>query len=116
MDLSQFPEEEHALVCLLDQGCDVGGPGEVLRDVDSKELEAGDTFNPLPIDMDRAVCAYFVPSEVHDDLFSLACVEGQVVVDASLCQVPDLFPVWRLIVFADEPDHGCIVCKLHDCV
>ena len=57
-----------------------------------------------------------VPSEVHDDLFSLACVEGQVVVDASLCQVPDLFPVWRLIVFADEPDHGCIVCKLHDCV
>ena len=98
MDLSQFPEEEHALVCLLDQGCDVGGPGEVLRDVDSKELKAGDTLDLLPIHMDRAVCAYSVPSGVQDDLFSRACVEGQVVVAAPLCQVPDLFPVCRLVV------------------
>ena len=98
MDFSQFPEEEHALMCLFDQGCDIGGPGDVLRYVDSKELIAGDTFNLLPIDMDTAVCAYFVPPEVHDDRFSLACLEGQVVVAAPLCQVPDLFPVCRLVV------------------
>ena len=31
--------EEHAFVGLLDEGCDVGGPGDVLRDVSPRNLK-----------------------------------------------------------------------------
>ena len=60
--------------------------------MDTQELEAGDTLNLRPIDMDGGVCATFLP-EVHNELFGLLGVESQVVVSTSLSQVLDLFSV-----------------------
>src|SRR4029434_6662528 len=104
MGLLQSPQEEETLVCFLYQGFGVEGPREVLRDVDTQELEAGDTLNLHPVDMDGDVCASFLP-EVHNELFGLLGVESQVV-------VLDLFSVGRLIVVTDEANHRCVVCKL----
>ena len=42
---------------LLDQGGDVEDPREVLGDVDTQKLEAGDVLNLRPIDTDGGVCA-----------------------------------------------------------
>ena len=44
MVLSQSPQEEEALVNLLDQTGAVGCPAEILRDVDPQEFEASDTM------------------------------------------------------------------------
>ena len=80
--------------------------------MDTQELKAGDTFNLHPVDTDGGVCATFGPPEVHNELFGLLGVEGQVVVGAQLRQMLDLFPVGRLIIVADEANHRCVVCKL----
>ena len=111
MGLLQSTQEEEKLVCLLDQGWGVEGPREVLRDVDTQELEAGDTLNLRSVDMDGGVCATCLP-EVNNEIFGLLGVESQVVVGAPLRQVLDLFYVGRLIVVADEANHCYVVCKL----
>ena len=66
-------------MCLFDQGGGVEGPGEVFRDVDSQELEAGDTLYLCPVDVEGGVCATLGLPEVHDDLLGILGVEGQVV-------------------------------------
>src|SRR4029434_6126552 len=111
MGLLQSPQEEETLVCFLYQGFGVEGPREVLRDVDTQELEAGDTLNLHPVDMDGDVCASFLP-KVHNELFGLLGVESQVFVGAPHRQVLDLFSVSRLIVVTDEANHRCVVCEL----
>ena len=52
MVLLQCPQEEEALVSFLYQAGGVGGPGQVLQDVDSQELEAGDLVDGHPVDVD----------------------------------------------------------------
>ena len=47
--------EAEMLVSLLDQGGGVEGPREILGDVDTQKLEAGDTLNLHPIDKDGGV-------------------------------------------------------------
>ena len=91
---------------LLDQGGGVEGPREILGDVDTQELKAGDTLNLRPVDADGGVCSSFLP-EVHNELFGLLGVAG-----TPLCQMPDLFSVGRLILVADEANHRCVVCEL----
>ena len=49
VDLLESPQKEETLVSLLDQGRGVEGPREVLRDVDSQKLEAGDTLHLSPV-------------------------------------------------------------------
>ena len=64
---------------LLDPGGGDEGPREVLGDVDTQKLEAGDTLNLCPADMDRGVCAIILLSVVHNELFGLLGVESQAV-------------------------------------
>ena len=61
MGLLQSPQEEETLVSLLDQGGGVEGPREILGDVDTQELKAGDTLNLCPVDLDGGVCSSFLP-------------------------------------------------------
>ena len=70
----QCPQEEEALVSLLDKAGGVGGPGQVFRDVGPQELEAGDTLNDHPIDVDGCMHASFLLPEVHDELLGFAGV------------------------------------------
>ena len=51
MNFLQSPQEEEMLVSLLDQGGGVESPREVLGDVNTQKLEAGDTLNI------RSICA-----------------------------------------------------------
>jgi hypothetical protein len=65
---------------LLDQGGGVDGPGEVLRDVDPQKPKTGDTLSLRSFDAEGGVRVTFRPPVVHDHLFCLLGVEGQVVV------------------------------------
>lgn len=76
--LPHTPQEEEALVSLLDQLGAAGRPGEILGDVDSQEPEAVHTFHRRPLDVDGWMWVS-VPPEVHDELLGLLGVEQQVV-------------------------------------
>ncbi len=78
MDFLQSPHEEETPVCLLDQSRILEGPREVLRDVDTQKLKPGDTFNLCLIDTGGDVHATFGLPEVHNELFGLLGVEGQI--------------------------------------
>ncbi|KAF0039232.1 hypothetical protein F2P81_007467 [Scophthalmus maximus] len=103
-----------ALVGLLNQTGGVSGPGEVLCDVGPQELEAGDTFNSHPVDVNGIVRASSFSPEVHDELLRLAGVEEQVIVSTPSGQMLYLLPVGCLVVVADEANHRRIVRKLDD--
>ena len=60
--------------------------------MDAKELEALDTLHNSPIDVDGGVL-FHLSHTVHDQLFGLNDVEGEVGVLAPHCQVSDLFRV-----------------------
>lgn len=68
-------QKEDALVSLLNQARGVGGPGQVLQDI-----EAGDTFNSCFVDMDRAMRSYMHPPEVHNEVFDFSGVKEQIFV------------------------------------
>ena len=99
---------------LLDQAGGVCGPGQVLRDGGSQELEAGDTFNNHPVNVDGVMRASFLLPEVHNELLCFTGVKEQVIVSAPCGQVLYLFPVGSLIVVTDEANHRGVVCKLND--
>ena len=73
------------LVSLLDQIGGVEDPREVLGDVDTQKLEAGDTLNLCSIVTDGCVCAIIWLSIVHSELFGLLGVASQVVVGTPRC-------------------------------
>uniref|UniRef100_A0A3Q3FPB4 Bcl-2 Bcl-2 homology region 1-3 domain-containing protein n=1 Tax=Labrus bergylta TaxID=56723 RepID=A0A3Q3FPB4_9LABR len=112
---------------LLNQTGGVSGPGEVLCDVGPQELEAGDTFNSHPVDVNGVVRASSFSPEVHDDLLRLAGVEEQVVVSTpvfSCChvrlinQVPGncargIFMKVARNIFADGIHWGRVVALFH---
>ncbi|KAK3526608.1 hypothetical protein QTP70_030747 [Hemibagrus guttatus] len=52
-------------------------PRQILRDVDTQELKAGDTLYFRPVDVDRGVSAAVRFPEVHNELFGLHGTEGQ---------------------------------------
>ncbi|KAF0029676.1 hypothetical protein F2P81_018781 [Scophthalmus maximus] len=109
-----FMDNRQALVGLLNQTGGVSGPGEVLCDVGPQELEAGDTFNSHPVDVNGIVRASSFSPEVHDELLRLAGVEEQVIVSTPSGQMLYLLPVGCLVVVADEANHRRIVRKLDD--
>ena len=65
MDFLQSPQEEEMLVSLLDQGGGVEGPREVLGDVDTQKLEAGDMPHRHTVDTDGGVCGIIWLFVVH---------------------------------------------------
>ena len=101
MVLPQSPQEEEALVSLLDQLGAVGRPGEILGDVDSQELEAAHTLHSRPLIVDGWMWVS-IPPVVHDELLGLLGVKQQVVCVAPLSQTIHLLPVGGLIVVTDE--------------
>ncbi len=80
----------------------------------SQELEAGDTFNNHPVNVDGVMRASFLLPEVHNKLLCLAGVKEQVIVSAPCGQVLYLLPVGSLIVVFDEANHRGVICKLDD--
>ncbi|KAK3514990.1 hypothetical protein QTP70_003259 [Hemibagrus guttatus] len=54
-------------------------PRQFLKDVDTQELKAGDTLYFRPIDVDRGVSPAVRFLEVHNELFVLCGIEGEVV-------------------------------------
>ncbi len=80
----------------------------------SQELEAGDTFNNHPVNVDGVMRASFLLPEVHNKLLCLAGVKEQVIVSASCGQVLYLLPVGSLIVVFDEANHRGVIRKLDD--
>ncbi len=90
---------------LLDKAGGVCGPGQVLRDVGSQELEAGDTIINHPVNVDGVMRAWFLLPEVHNKLLCLG-VKEQVIVSAP-CG-----PVGSLIIVSDEANHCGVICKL----
>jgi hypothetical protein len=66
-----------------------------------------------PVDLNGVVFGPPFP-EVHNHLFCLAHIEGEVVVLAPHCQVSDLLPIRCLIVVGDQAYHHCVVSKLND--
>lgn len=57
-----------------------------------QELEAGDTFNSHPIDVNRVVRASFRLPEVHNELLGFPVVREQVIISAPLDQRLYLLP------------------------
>lgn len=78
------------------------GPGEILRYVDAKELEAGHTLHCNSVDADVGVCRAPRPPEVHNNLLGFLGVKYQALVSAPHDQVPYLIPVGRLVVTSDQ--------------
>ena len=60
--------------------------------MDTEELEALDPVHYSPVEVNGGVLGSLFPV-VHDQLFCLADVEGEVVVLAPHCQVSDFLPV-----------------------
>ena len=113
MVLPQSPQEEEALMSLLDQLGAAGRPGEILGDVDSQELEAVHMLHQHPLDVDG--CTWVsIPPEVHHELLGLLGIEQQVVGVAPLSQTSHLLPVGGLITVFVEADHCGVICKLND--
>ena len=78
--------------------------------MDTKELEALNLLNYCLIDENGGVLGPPF-SVIHNHLFRLDHVEGEVVILASHCQVSDLLPIGCLIIVGD---HCCVVGKLND--
>ena len=85
--------------CLYQAG-GVGGPGQVLRDVGLQELEAGDSLDGHPVDVDGIMRASSLLPEVHNELLGFAGAKEQVIICIPCGQVLYLFPVGCLIVVA----------------
>ncbi len=113
MSFLKAPKKVEALLCLFNQGGGVYGPGEIIGDVDAKELEAGHTLHCSSVDGDGGVCLAPGPPEVHDDLLGFLGVECQVVVSTPRGQVPYFLPVGRLIVTSDQAYHRGVICELN---
>ena len=96
------------LVSLLDQAGGVCGPGQVLRDGGSQELEAGDTYNNHPVNVDGVMPASFLLPEVHNELLCLAGVKEQVIVSTPCGQGLYLLPVGSLVVVSEASHRGVI--------
>jgi hypothetical protein len=69
--------------------------------VDTKDLETFDPFHYNPVDVNGALFCTNFPV-VHDQLFCLAHVEGEVVVLASHCQVSDLLLIGCFYVISEQ--------------
>ena len=77
----------------------------IVGDVDTKELETLDPLLYSPVDVIGGLFSSPIPV-VHNQLFCLAHVEGEVVVLASHCQFSDL-PIGCLIVVSDQAYQCC---------
>ena len=58
MELLKSPQEEKMLVSLLDHSGGVEGQTEVLGDVDTQKLEAGDTLSLRSVDTDGGCVSF----------------------------------------------------------
>ncbi|MCI4374885.1 hypothetical protein PGIGA_G00011690 [Pangasianodon gigas] len=114
--LFQSPQKIKALLCLFNQKGGVQGPGEVLGDVDPKELKTGYTLNSSSVNVNGSVSVIPSTSEVHDGLLCVFGVEFQVVVQTPYHKMLDLLPVSRLIVTSDQAYHRGVICKLDNAV
>eukprot|EP00061_Rhincodon_typus_P008634 g31423.t1 len=81
-----------ALVCFLDSSFDVDGPGQIVGDIHSKELEALDYLHLSTIDPDRRVSSTPLP-EVDDQLLHFAGIEREIVVFTPCHEAVYLLPV-----------------------
>lgn len=79
-----------------------------------QKLEAGDTFDGPPFNVDRVMCASSHFPEVHNEFLGFAGVEEQVIFSAPSGQVLYLFSIGSLIVVADDTNHRGIIPKLDD--
>eukprot|EP00061_Rhincodon_typus_P005284 g24596.t1 len=74
---SEPPEEEEALLCLLDCRIYVGSPGQVVGYRHSEELDALYPLNLSSVDVDGGMFSSYL-SEVDDQFFSFANIERQI--------------------------------------
>ena len=75
-----------------------------------------ETLNPLhynPVDVNGGLFGPPFPV-VHNQLFCLDHIEGEIVILAPHCQFSDLLPIGCLIVVGDQAYHCCVVSKLND--
>ena len=75
----------------------MGGPGQVVGDLDTQKLEALDTFYFVPIDVDRGMFSPMLP-EVDDNLLCFVDIEGEIFVVTPVHQILYLIPVLCLII------------------
>ncbi len=100
-----------ALLSLLVEWRDVGGPGEILCNVHPQEFRAAGSLHGWAVDGQWGVINR-VSSEVHHNLFCLTHIEGQVVCTTPFSQWCHFLSVVRFIVVADEAYHCCVISKL----
>ncbi len=89
-------------------------PGQALCDVDTKVLEAVHPLHRGPVDDKGGVVPPLLLPKVHNQLLSLADVQGEVVVLTPAGQVLYLLQVNLFIVICDQVHHSCVVRKLGD--
>ena len=77
MSLLQSPQEVESPLGSLSYGVGVEGPGEVLYDVDTKELGAPDNFHSCANVHRRVVTSHSY--EVNNHLLSFAYIQSEVV-------------------------------------
>ncbi len=106
--LPQPPQEEEALMCLLQHCICVSRPCEILCDVNAEELTAVYPLHRCLVDGDGCVFSAFSP-EIHHQLLGLVDVEGEVVLLTAFSQVTHLLSVGRLIVVGDQAYHCCVI-------
>ena len=93
MVVPEDSQEIESLLCLLNDGCGVGPPGQVLLDVHPQEAEGCDPLHAATVDeqgLDRSL----LPPEVDDDLPGFELVQQQVISLALLAQLLHLVPEW----------------------
>eukprot|EP00061_Rhincodon_typus_P014247 g41159.t1 len=107
---TKFPEQEQALLCLLDRCTYMGNPGQVVGYRHSQEPDA---FNPCSVDVHGGVFSSFL-SEVNDQFFSFADIEREAVNIAPCHQALYLVSVFCLIVLRYPSYHGDVIRKFAD--
>ncbi len=109
----QPPQEEEALMCLLQHCIYVSRPCEILGDVNAEELKAVYPLHRCLVDGDGCVFSALSP-EIHHQLLGFVDVEGEVVLQTQFSQVTNLLSVGRLIIVSDQSYHGCVISNFDD--
>ena len=109
---SQPSEKVEVLLCFGYNGSGVVGQRHIIRDLNAQKYEAVHNLHSCPIDRHRKmVCT--VPPKVNNELFSLANIEGQIIVLAPHCQILHLPPVSTLIIVSYQTNHSGVVSKFN---
>ncbi len=98
----------------LNLSLNVCSPCQVLGDVYTEVLEATHPLHRGPTDHERSIGPLLSLPEVHDQLFSFAHVQREIVVLAPWCESLYLIQVCGLIIVVNEAQNHSIISKFND--